>query len=329
MKTAITIFLSFLLCYNDASGQELGVMFYNVENLFDTENDTLKADDEFLPVGERRWTPSRYHRKLASIARAVAAAGEWELPSLVGLCEVENEEVLKDLVYGTVLSAGNYGIVHRDSPDARGIDVALLYRRDHFSVAGVESWLPESHDGEAVQTRNVLYVKVTRRSDTLHLVLCHLPSRRGGILAAEGLRGRMISLAGSKVDSVMTASGGRAALIVMGDFNAPPDEPLMSEFCGETGLINLSADCASRGKGSYKYQGTWEMIDQVLVSSSMVDTASVFSVLPGSFGVVDAPFLLAEDVTYPGHKPFPTYGGYRYSGGYSDHLPVVIKMTYR
>lgn len=329
MKTAITIFLSFLLCYNDASGQELGVMFYNVENLFDTEDDTLKADDEFLPVGERRWTPSRYHRKLASIARAVAAAGEWELPSLVGLCEVENEKVLKDLVYGTVLSAGNYGIVHRDSPDARGIDVALLYRRDHFSVAGVESWLPESRDGATVLTRNILYVKLTRHQDTLHLILCHLPSRRGGVLAAGELRERMVGLAAEKVDSVMTASDGRAALIVMGDFNAPPDEPLMSEFAGKTGLINLSADSARRGKGSYKYHGTWEMIDQILVSSSMVDAASVFSVVPGSFGVVDAPFLLAEDVTYPGHKPFPTYGGYRYSGGYSDHLPVVIKMTYR
>ncbi|NLD64720.1 MAG: endonuclease, partial [Bacteroidales bacterium] len=125
MKTAITIVLAFLLYFNYASGQELGLVFYNVENLFDTADDTLKADEEFLPGGERRWTPSRYHRKLASIARAVAAAGEWELPSLAGLCEVENEEVLKDLVYGTVLSAGNYGIVHRDSPDARGIDVAL------------------------------------------------------------------------------------------------------------------------------------------------------------------------------------------------------------
>lgn len=304
-------------------------MFYNVENLFDTADDSLKADEEFLPGGERRWTASRYHRKLGAIARAVAATGEWELPSLIGLCELENEEVLKDLVYGTVLSAGNYGIVHRDSPDPRGIDVALLYRRDHFSVAAVESWLPESHEGEPVQTRNMLYVKVIKRSDTLHLVLCHLPSRRGGILAAEGLRKKMIELAETRIDSVMTASGGRAALIVMGDFNAPPDEPLMSEFAGQTGLINLSTGCARKGKGSYKYQGTWEMIDQVFVSSSMIDPTSAFSVVPGSFGVIDASFLLTEDVTYPGHKPFPTYGGYRYSGGFSDHLPVAIKLIYK
>ena len=120
MKTAITIILIILVRINHISGQELSVMFYNVENLFDTSDDTTKNDEEFLPGGERRWTASRYHRKLNAIARAVTAAGEWDLPSLIGLCEVENEDALKDLVYGTVLSAGNYGIVHRDSPD-RGV----------------------------------------------------------------------------------------------------------------------------------------------------------------------------------------------------------------
>jgi hypothetical protein len=157
----------------------------------------------------------------------------------------------------------------------------------------------------------------------------HLPSRRGGVLAAGELRERVISLAAIKADSIIEAVAGRSSLIVMGDFNASPAEPVMAWFAREAGLVNLSAEMAARGKGSYRYQGTWEMIDQVLVSSSMLDSGSVFNVLPGSFHVVDAPFLLTEDETYPGVKPFPAYGGFRWSGGYSDHLPVLVRIRHR
>lgn len=354
MRVSLSILVFLLISLSRASAQEFTVMFYNVENLFDTVNDTLKNDEEFLPEGDRRWTASRYYRKLNSIARAVAVAGEWELPSLIGLCEVENGEVLRDLAYGTLLSAGNYGIVHRDSPDPRGIDLALLYRRDRVSVSEVRSWLPESNDSIPVSTRNLLYVRVTVSGDTLHLILCHLPSRRGGVLAASGLRGKMIRLAAGKIDSVICSGGGRAAVIVMGDFNTAPDDPLLHELAGEgqpcshadaenssgrnvediadhwsAGLVNLSSDLAGKGKGSYRYQGIWEMIDQVLVSPGLTDSTSVWRVVPGSFRVVDAQFLLTNDETYPGQKPFPTYGGYRYTGGYSDHLPVTVKLVHR
>jgi hypothetical protein len=329
MRIIVTILLISLLTVTTANGQEFSIMFYNVENLFDTVDDTTKNDDEFLPGGERRWTASRYNRKLNALSRAVAAAGEWELPSLIGLCEVENEEVLKDLVYGTILSAGNYGIVHRESPDPRGIDLALLYRRDRFSVEEVRAWLPESPDNIPVTTRNLLYVKVSGGDDTLHLILCHLPSRRGGVLTAEGLRERMIRLAAGRVDSIINASGGRAAVIVMGDFNTTPEDELMAALTGNGNLVNLSASLSREGKGSYKYQGKWEMIDQVLGSHSLADSAGVWHAEPGSFRVVDAPFLLTEDETYPGVRPLPTYGGYRWTGGYSDHLPVIVRVMHR
>jgi len=156
MRVLFTIILLLFTLPEEMTGQEHAVMFYNVENLFDTLDDTTKNDEEFLPEGTRRWTNTRYHNKLNAIARAVAAAGEWDLPSLIGLCEVENEKVLKDLAYGTLLSAGNYGIVHRDSPDPRGIDLALLYRRDRFSVAEARSWLPESEDTVPCLKRNLL-----------------------------------------------------------------------------------------------------------------------------------------------------------------------------
>ena len=324
---AISIFL-FTMPANTA-GQDYTVMFYNVENLFDTEDDTTKNDEEFLRDGTRRWTASRYHRKLNSIARAIAAAGEWDLPSLIGLCEVENESVVKDLAYGTFLSAGNYGVIHRDSPDPRGIDLALLYRRDRFSVAEVRSWLPESEDAVPVSTRNLLYARIVAGGDYLHLIICHLPSRRGGMLAAEGLRSRVAQLVGEKVDSIQTHNKGMEPVIVMGDFNSSPDDLLMSGLEATGRLVNLAAEPAAGGKGSYRYQGIWEMIDQVLVSPAMEDSTGVWLAPPGCFRVVEAPFLLTEDETYPGQKPFPTYGGYRYSGGYSDHLPVAVKLIHR
>lgn len=330
------------------AGQDFTIMFYNVENLFDTENDSTRNDEEFLPSGARRWTVARYQRKLSAIARAVAVAGEWDLPSVIGLCEIENEKVVRDLAYGTILSAGNYGIVHRESPDPRGIDLALLYRRDRFSLSEVKSWLPGNTDSIPVMTRNLLYVKLRSGADTLHLVICHLPSRRGGVLAAGEFRERMAKLAAMKVDSILNSTGGNGAVMVMGDFNAGPGEPLMSALTDGPELINLSADLSDEGEGSYRYQGTWEMIDQVLVSGAMIDQTpgsgevfdkvsdssavcgtADFYVLPGSFKVVDAPFLLTEDRNYPGLKPFPTYGGYRYSGGYSDHLPVLVKIRHR
>ncbi len=329
MRVTLSVIVFLVTLLPQTSGQDRTVMFYNVENLFDTVDDTTKNDEGFLPGGSRRWTASRYNRKLSSIARAVAASGEWELPSLIGLCEVENEAVLRDLAYGTLLSAGNYGIVHRESPDTRGIDLALLYRRDNFSLEQADAWLPAGADSTPILTRNILYVKLTTGTDTLHIVLCHLPSRRGGVLAAGELRERMVTLTGAGIDSIMSTSGGRAAVIVMGDFNTGPGEPLMAEFTRKAGLVNLSAEAAGQGRGSYRYQGTWEMIDQVLVSASMTDSTTVFYAVPGSFRVVDAPFLLTVDETYPGRKPYPTYGGYRYSGGYSDHLPVTFKVTWQ
>lgn len=212
MRILVALLMFSVVLSFPLAGQDFSVMFYNVENLFDTEDDTTRNDEEFLPEGTRRWTPFRYHKKLGAIARAVAAAGEWDLPSVIGLCEIENEKVVRDLAYGTMLSAGNYGIVHRDSPDPRGIDLALLYRRDRFTLSEVKSWLPGNTDNTPVMTRNLLYVKLRSGADTLHLLLCHLPSRRGGVLAAGELRERMVKLAAMKVDSILNVTRGRGEL---------------------------------------------------------------------------------------------------------------------
>jgi hypothetical protein len=303
-------------------GQELSVMFYNVENLFDTADDTLKNDEEFLPDGSRRWTERRYWQKINALSRVIAAAGEWEPPALIGLCEVENEKVVSDLAYRSILEGAGYKVIHRESPDPRGIDLALLYRQDIILVVDSRSWIPLEEEGGSYNSRNLLYAKTVMGNDTLHLILCHWPSRRGGSLAAADLRERIAMLVRAKTDSLQASSDDTASIIVMGDFNAAPDDPVIKIITDDNSLVNYS-----KGTGSYRYQGRWELIDQVFVSRSMTDPTGTIYADPLSFRVFNAPFLLADDPDYPGKKPFPTYGGYKWSGGYSDHLPVLITIT--
>ncbi len=299
-----------------------------MQNLFDTVDDTARNDEEFLPGGDRRWTAGRYHKKISALSRAIAAAGEWELPALIGLCEVENGEVVMDLAFGDLLSAGQYGVVHRDSPDLRGIDVALMYRKDHFRIAEVRSWVPLRPDNDPFLSRNLLYAKAVMDSDTLHVIVCHFPSRRGGVLATQGAREEMAQLLRVKTDSLLSVMAD-AAIIVMGDFNAGPDDEIMKNLTREGLLVNVSGRLASGERGTYRYQGQWEVIDQIVVSAIMAVGSGPFHADPESVRVPDAPFLLADDPDYPGKKPFATYTGFRWAGGYSDHLPVVITVNHR
>lgn len=327
MRLGIIIFLM-VAATPHAWGQEFSVMFYNVENLFDTSDDTTKNDDEFLPQGSRRWTGTRYRKKIAGLSRVMTAAGEWELPAVIALCEVENEMAAKDLAYSTLLSAGNYGIIHRESPDPRGIDLVLLFRREFFGIEAARSWVPERSDGGSFESRNLLYVKMTMDEDTLHVILCHFPSRRGGVLAAERLREEMAELVRIKTDSIRSASAD-ASVIVMGDFNARPDDRIMRKMTGDGLLVNAAEERSAAGEGSYRYRGTWEMIDQILITTAMTDGRGSFKADPRSFRCFSLPFMLTADPDYPGNKPFATYGGFRWSGGYSDHLPVLITVRRR
>lgn len=328
MAGKLILLLFLLSLFLPAAGQEFSVMFYNVENLFDTVDDTARNDEEFLPDGDRRWTTGRYHKKISAISRAIAAAGEWELPALIGLCEVENAQVVMDLAFGDLLSAGQYGIVHRDSPDLRGIDVALMYRKDYFRIAEVRSWIPLRPDNDPFLSRNLLYAKAVMGSDTLHVIVCHFPSRRGGVLATQAAREEMAQLLRLKTDSLLAVAAD-AAIMVMGDFNAGPDDEIIKNLtCGGL-MVNMSGRLASTEKGTYRYQGQWEVIDQIVISSAMADGRGPFHADAESVRVPDAPFLLADDPAYPGKKPFATYAGFRWAGGYSDHLPVVITIDHR
>jgi hypothetical protein len=219
----VTVFLSLLFISFSAvfpQGElSVRVMFYNVENLFDTYNDSLRDDDEFLPGGVRRWTYGKYNRKINSIFKTVVAAGEWTPPALVAFCEVENRKVLEDLVYGTYLSKYDYNIIHEDSPDPRGIDVCLIYRKDQIAVMDYLYMVPSAFLKSGFASRSVLYMKGVILSDTIHFFINHWPSRRGGVLAGDDQRRLIAEMVRSKADSISNSYDGRARIIFMGDFN--------------------------------------------------------------------------------------------------------------
>ncbi len=331
----ITVFLSLLLIsfarifpqVNDES--TVRVMFYNVENLFDTYNDSLTDDDEFLPAGLRRWTYGRYKKKLNSIFKTIMAAGEWSPPALVAFCEVENRKVLEDLLYGTYLSKYDYGIIHEDSPDPRGIDVCMIYRKDKIMILNYRYMVPSGALKSGFTSRSVLYAKCAILSDTIHLFINHWPSRRGGVLAGKDQRQLIAEMVRNGADSISCASGGDARIIIMGDFNSTYDDNVLNLLTEKrssgASMVNLSP--GTKGSiGTYRYMGTWEIIDQIIVSDMLLNCRNGLSTKFSMFRIFRPDFLLKSDLKYPGSSPFSTYSGYRYQGGYSDHLPVIIDL---
>jgi hypothetical protein len=306
------------------------MMFYNVENFFDIYDDSLRDDNDFLPDGAMHWNYARYKSKLISIYKVITAAGEWSPPALIGFCEVEKRSVLEDLITDTYLSKYDYGIVHEESPDARGIDVCLIYRKDLLNLLDYKYILPDDQGTREARTRSVLYSRWLISNDTVHLFLNHWPSRRGGVLPGEATRWKISEMLNDKVDSLMKNTRRRARIIIAGDFNCSPEDEtilnLLKHDRDSPGLINLSERYSLKGEGSYRYMGTWEMLDQVIVSDWLVNCDKGINTSPVLFRIFRPDFLLRKDSKYPGMSPFSTYLGYRYQGGYSDHLPVLLDL---
>jgi hypothetical protein len=317
----------------DANSEPVRLMFYNVENLFDVYDDTLKKDEDFLPGGLMRWNSMRYTKKINSLYKTIIAAGEWNPPALIGFCEVENRKVLEDLVYDTYLSKYNYRIIHNESPDQRGIDVCLIYRKDVVGIIQYKYWIPSDVKIEEYTTRSVLYVKVAVCRDTLHLFVNHWPSRRGGVLAGEDMRMKISVMIRQKADSINAISPSGAKIIIMGDFNSTPDDMEIKSLSGENNsgvsFVNLSEKPAAGGEGTYRYMGIWEMIDQVIVSDELLNCETGLYTDNLMLRVFKPDFLLKKDPKYPGVSPMSTYRGYRYQGGFSDHLPVLLDLWLR
>lgn len=327
--TAIVLLIAFRL---EAQPQQARIMFYNVENLFDPANDSLTNDEDFTPDGKNRWTNTRMYAKLNNTAKVIIAVGEGNMPVLVGLCEIENRNVLNKLVYNTPLKNSNYGVAHFESPDPRGIDVALLYRKDCFKVL-TQKALPIKFEGDKeAHTRDILYVKgVLYKTDTLHVFVNHWPSKYGGVAATLPKRKAVGKFLQSFTDSIQHQA--KSNILIMGDLNDTPEDESVANSLGAclttntcaTTLINLMAPLLSDASlGTHKYGGHWSIIDQFIVSANFIANTKGWHIKDAH--VYKAPFLLKADKSRSGHTPFRTFLGLKYEGGFSDHLPIYADL---
>lgn len=315
--------------------QEKTFMFYNVENLFDTIDCNLN-DDEFLPSSPRKWGTYRYYNKLNNLFKVIVAANGWELPTVIGLCEIENKDVLDDLLRFTYLSRHHYKAIYSDSKDSRGIGVAMLVDTSSFNILDKRILFPLDEMGEFMDTRSVLTTRLADKIDTLTVFVTHWPSRWGGVAATNPLREKVAAVIATEIDSVIMRYGVDEKIIIMGDLNSEPDDPAVTVALGATScnsdsvrglLCNISRFDKQSHYGSYKYRGTWSLFDQIIVSGSFINSFSGYYIRRDSYRIFSDSFLLVPDETYNGFKPLRTWNGPAWLGGYSDHLPVLVTLT--
>ena len=288
-------------------------MFWNLENFFDwTDQGTGESDAEFSSYGKRHWTRKRFYTKCDAVSKTIFHIGDLygKLPDVIGFAEIENRGVLEKLCSSTLLRKCGYRIVHFDSSDRRGIDVALLYRTTCYNHLSTSLRTPET-DGKKLQTRDMLHIslKDLQTDEIYDYIVCHHPSKFGG--EESSIPKRLAAMTALKE---MCDSLGNRNIIVMGDFN---DVPSAAQFdMLDNILVNKSDSLHAAGRGTIRYEGKWELIDMFLVSSNIE-----------GHSVMDIPevlFLMTRESRHAGEKPLRTYSGPRYLGGVSDHLPVVL-----
>lgn len=293
------------------------IVEWNVENAFDTQHDEGHNDREFLPNGSHHWTNSRYRKKIDEVGRTIIslASQQTDIPAIIGLCEVENDSVLVQLTERSALRSAGYRYIMTDSPDRRGINVAMLYHPTFFRPIRHHSIRVPSAQHGLSPTRDILYVEGrTTTGDTLHVFVCHLPSKTGGMKNTGKLRNLAAQTLRGGVDSLL-AINSQARIIVMGDFNATPREPVFKKLIPplrET--LPTSRRELNRPIGTYKFQGLWSYLDHILVSPNILTL--------GQAHEARLPHLLNEE-----GAPFRAFRGPSYIGGISDHLPLVLDIV--
>lgn len=311
------------------------IAFYNVENLFDTIDHPDKPDEEFTPTGRNKWTTERYNTKLERLAQVIEAM---QMPALIGVCEVENEQVLRDLAAQPTLKAASYGVAHIESNDYRGIDNALIYNTKRFSVLRLDHQVldfpRDITEGKPYSSRDLVHITGILDGNLLvHVFVNHFPSRRGGLTASEPKRVFVAHELRKMVDAVRTQDP-NAHIIIMGDFNDETDNKSIRETLGAQPtdgptageLVNCFAALDAAGQGSYNYRGDWNMLDQIIVSDNFLAPNAPTRVLLDEATIFQQPWMMYDDKRN-GPTPSRTYGGPNYYGGYSDHLPVFIDLN--
>lgn len=344
-RSRIPRHLFFLLCLLFASSavtaqqnyKIAAVGFYNFENLFDTLDTEDVRDTEFTPTGSKVWNTKRYQAKLDNLAKVVAELGTDVTPdgvAIFGVSEIENRSVLEDFVKHPLIKDRNYQIIHQDSPDERGIDVALLYNPKYFKLKGHENLFVELYrDGEPDYTRDVLLVSGNFDGEPMHFMVNHWPSRSGGEAASQPARNKAALVCKTAADSIF-AKDPKAKIVIMGDLNDDPISPSVKEVIGaktnrrkvrKAEFYNPMYELYRKGIGTLAYRDAWSLFDQMILSDGLLDERQegyqFYKVR------IHSPrYLLQKHGRFKGY-PFRTFGGNEYLGGYSDHFPVYIFMV--
>ena len=316
------------------SDEDFRIAFYNCENLFDLKDDSLKRDEDFTPEGSYKYTYDRYKKKSNGIAKTIAALGGWRPAEIVGLCEVENYWVLEGLTKFSPIENIGYQIIHQESPDRRGIDIACIYDPQRFNLILYKYFRVRFPFDPSRTTRDILYVKgIAANTDTLHLFFNHWPSRYGGQFASEPSRIFVADLLKSKVDS-LNERFQNPLIVIAGDFNDEPDDLSMSDHLkvknpaneySNDNLVNLMFPVKFK-YGTHSFAGEWGVLDQFIVSATLLQTNNnKIWTKPNFVGIFNAPWLLKKNAAN-NDVPHRTFQGPAYKGGYSDHLPIFLDL---
>lgn len=341
MKKLFVIFLVLLIpgavtC--QSQNDTLYIAFWNLENLFDTIDDPAINDEAFLPNGEMEWSEDRLDKKMYNLARVIRMMNDGRGPELLGVCEVENQAVLDSMI-NKFLPDLSYKTAYIESPDNRGIDNGLIFKSEKFRLLNVQADTVHLLDGW--QTRLIFGANLlSNENKKITVFVNHWPSRRGGQSESEANRITAAQTLRNAVDRIFQVDS-NANIFIIGDFNDDPVNVSLLETLkvnpikcdsvkaeiemkSESELFNLSYEAFEKGKGSYKYRNTWNMLDQIIVSGSII-VGNDFIYICNSFEVFKPDIIVTRSGQYQG-TPFPTFGGKRYLGGYSDHFPVKAKF---
>ena len=295
----------------------LRILFWNLENFFDNRADsTSLSEEEFSSYGTRHWSRRKFQAKCNAVAKGIlwAASRQGGLPDVIGLAEVENRFVLSRLLQSTALRKLDYRMVHFDSPDPRGIDVALLYRASRLEKLEAKPCHLYNPDSTVMATRDILLFVGLRNGGKTAFLVNHHPSKYGGSAVSGPKREAAVRRLGQLADSLSAA--GISRIVAMGDFNDTPANPVYRLL--EPALRNLAEPLFKKGLGTIKYEGAWELIDMFFVSEACT----------GTMDILQIPFLQTPDGTHAGTKPLRTYSGPRYVGGVSDHCPIWLTLPF-
>ncbi|MBK9107850.1 MAG: endonuclease/exonuclease/phosphatase family protein [Saprospiraceae bacterium] len=332
-------FCSLISSLVSAQANQIAIGFYNLENLFDTQNDPQVFDEEFTPEGEKNWTEEKYQDKLGRLAKVLQAmqAELKDIPlALLGVCEIENQKVLEDLVRHPNLKDKYLKIVHRDSRDVRGVDVGLLYRSEFFQVLQVKSYpihLPPDGERERI-TRDILLVKGMLKNQLMFITVNHWPSRRGGELLTKPFRFEAARINKHISDSIRQIHPD-AGVVVMGDLNDNPDDASLrlslkakagADRLEDFDFYNPFFENYKKGEGTGAFNDSWGLFDQILLSSNLTTNKTTGQWKYKSDRIFRRPFMVERDGHYKNY-PKRTFSGNIYNYGYSDHFPVYCILN--